>query len=81
MSDALTRLAALPVAAPDAARGERTRQRCRARLARQATRAATPARAPARRGRMPIWQPLVVVLGVGYMAEVIREALRVYGLL
>jgi len=79
MSDPLTRLADLPSAEPDPARAERIRARCRARLARQAPRAPAPRRAPGG-AAIPLWQPLIVVLGVGYMAEVILEALRVYGL-
>jgi hypothetical protein len=79
MSDPLTRLADLATAAPDPVRAERTRGRCRARLARQGPGASAP-RPGATGISVPIWQPLVVVLGVGYMAEVIREALRVYGL-
>jgi hypothetical protein len=80
MSEPLIRLLAeLPPAEPDPARGERIRMICRARLARQARRQST-LRAPVRRGRaVPIWQPLLAVLGVVYLTEVIVQALRVYG--
>ncbi len=81
MSEPLTRLADLPSAEPDPARTERVRMRCRTRLGQQVPRAS------ATRGVGPggvagrIWQPAVVVLGVGYMTEVVIQALRVYGLL
>jgi hypothetical protein len=77
MSDPLTRLAELPSAEPDSARAERIRVRCRTRLGQQAP------RAPASRARggvaARVWQTLIVVLGVGYMTEVVVQALRVYG--
>jgi hypothetical protein len=52
--------------------------RCRAQLERQA-RAAS--HAPARSSwTVPIWQPVILVLGVVYLTEVLVQALRVYGL-
>jgi len=79
MSDPLTRLAELPSAEPDSARAERIRVRCRTRLGQRAP------RAPASRARggvaVRVWQTVIVVLGVGYMTEVVVQALRVYGLL
>jgi anti-sigma-K factor RskA len=80
MFDPLTRLADLPSTDLDPARAERIRSRCHARLARQRTRT-TPARdRVAERGRVRAWQPAIVVLAVGYFAEVIVQALRVYNL-
>jgi hypothetical protein len=81
MSEPLTQLAELPSAEPDSARAERIRVRCRTRLGRQAPRASAWRGAAHQGGTVPIWQPLIVVLGVGYMAEVVIQALRVYGLL
>jgi hypothetical protein len=71
MSEPLIRLLAeLPAAEPDPARAERIRVRCRARLVRQALRPSA-LRGPAPRGRTAqLWQPLVVVLGAAYLAEV-----------
>ena len=81
MSEPLIRaLADLPPAEPNPARGERIRLRCRARLARPAPRASAVRAAIARAGTVPIWQPLVTVLGIAYLAEVIVQALNVYGL-
>jgi hypothetical protein len=80
MSDPLTRLLAeLPLTQPDAARAERTRMGCRAVLARQASRAAAWRGPSSRRKTMQVWELLVAVLGVAYLAEVIVQALRVYG--
>jgi hypothetical protein len=81
MSEPLTRLADLPSAEPDSARAERIRVRCRTRLGRQAQRASASRGAASGGGTVPIWQPLMVILGVGYMTEVVIQALRVYGLL
>jgi hypothetical protein len=81
MSESLIRLLAeLPPAEPDPARAERIRMESRARLARQAP-PESILRAPALRGKtVPLWQPLLAVLGVAYLSEVIVQALRVYGL-
>ncbi|MGE0359883.1 MAG: hypothetical protein AB7H93_06470 [Vicinamibacterales bacterium] len=76
MSDPLIRLSALPSAAPNPARAERVRTRCRTRLMRQAPRPA-PERS---RHVVRVWQPVIVLLAIGYVAEVVVEALRVYGL-
>ncbi len=77
MSEPLIRLLAeLPSAEPDPARAERIRIECRTRLRQQAPRAS------ALRSAGPpvqVWQPLIVVLGVAYLAEVVVQALRVYG--
>ncbi len=81
MSEPLTRLAALPPAKLDAARAERIRVHCRTRLARQTPRVSDRPGVRPRGGRAPIWQPVVLVLAVGYMTEAIIQALRVYGLL
>lgn len=79
MSDPLIRLLAeLPPAEPDPARAERIRMGCRARLARQVPRASA-VRPPAPRGRMQVWQPLIILLAVAYLTEVIVQALNVYG--
>jgi hypothetical protein len=80
MSEPLIRLLAeLPPAEPDPAWAERIRLGCRARLARQTPRESI-VRAPAPRGRtVPVWQPLLAVLGAAYLTEVIVQALRVYG--
>jgi hypothetical protein len=78
MSDPLTRLAELPSAEPDSARAERIRLRCRTRLGQQAPRA--PASRAWGGAAVRVWQTLIVVLGAGYMTEVIVQALRVYGL-
>lgn len=79
MSESLMRLLAeLPPAELDPTRSGHIRTACRARLARQAARASA-VRAPGPRGsRVPVWQPLMVVLGVAYLAEVIVQALGVY---
>jgi hypothetical protein len=70
-------LAGLPSAELDPVRDERIRMRCRARLAR--TRASV-SRAPGSRAKTtPLWQPLIAVLGVAYLAEVIVLALRAAG--
>jgi hypothetical protein len=71
-------LAELPSAEPDLAGTERIRLRCRAQLARHAS-AARRRSAPHDRP-VYVWQPLIAVLGIAYLAEVIVQALRVYGL-
>ncbi len=81
MSEPLTRLSELPSAAPDPVRAERVRVRCRARLAGQAARPPASRRAVPGNKTVRVWQPLVVALGVGYLTEVVIQALRVYGLL
>jgi hypothetical protein len=79
MSDGLTRLlAGLPSAEPSLARTERIRRRCRARLGRQAS--ATSRATPRRSGTVPVWQPLILILGAVYLAEVLVQAVRVYRL-
>jgi hypothetical protein len=80
MSEPMIRLLAdLPRADPDPARAERTRIRCRTRLA-GLPRAST-SRAPGPRGRKAqLWQPLIAVLGVAYLAAAIVQALRAYGI-
>ncbi|MGD9902242.1 MAG: hypothetical protein AB7U83_02135 [Vicinamibacterales bacterium] len=79
MSDPMMHLAVLPTAAPDAARAERLRARCRAQLERRAQRPRPP-RPPGARLATRIWQPLAVLIGIGYLAEVVVLAVRVYGL-
>lgn len=69
----------LPGADPDPARAERTRLRCRARLA--ARPRASRSIAPGPRGKKALlWQPLIAVLGVAYLAEAFVQALRAYGI-
>ena len=81
MSEPLIRLLAeLPRAEPDPARVERIRMRCRAQLVRQARRASPPRVTTRREKTLPVWQPLIAVLGIAYLTEVIVQALRVYGL-
>jgi hypothetical protein len=77
MPDALSRLADLPSTTPDPQRAARVTARCRARLARQAARARSR-RSPGRRP-VAMWQPLLLVLGAGYMAAVVVQTLNVYG--
>jgi hypothetical protein len=78
MSDSLIRrLGELPAAEPDITRTEHIRTRCHARLARQKRRSPV-APAPASDRRMaPVWQSAIAVLGLVYLAEVIRFALAV----
>ncbi len=81
MSEPMIRLLAqLPSAQPDSVRAERIRMRCRARLARQALPTSAPG-ARSRRGRAAelLWQPLIAILGVAYLADVILQAVRVFG--
>jgi hypothetical protein len=82
MSEPLMQLLAkLPPTEPDPARAERIRLRCRAQWARQARHAPAAQRARARDDRpVQVWQPLIAVLGIAYLAQVIVQALRVYGL-
>jgi hypothetical protein len=80
MSEPLIRvLAELPHVDPDPARAERIRMGCRARLARQAACDSILRDWGARTKAVPVWQPLLAVLGIAYLAEVILQALRVYG--
>jgi hypothetical protein len=73
-------LSELPSAEPDAARSEQIRVRCRTRLARQVP-GASASSAPAPGGRTAqLWQPLIAILGVAYLAEVVVQALRIYRL-
>jgi len=72
-------LADLPRADPDPARAERTRIRCRTRLAGQPRASTSSAPGPPGR-KAQLWQPLVAVLGVAYLAEAIVQALRAYGI-
>lgn len=76
MSDpVMDRLAALPEAAPDAARAARTRAQCRACLRAHAVRAvaSTEPRADG------LWRPAITALGVLYMIEALMLALGAYG--
>ena len=69
----------LPGADPDPARAQRTRLRCRARLA--ARPRVSTSSAPSPRGKKGLlWQPLIAVLGVAYLAEALVQALRAYGI-
>jgi hypothetical protein len=78
MKDSLLRqLANLPAAEPDARRTERIRVRCHARLA-QRPRSVRPVRRP--RGLARVWRPLAAGLGGVYLTEVIRQVLRLYGI-
>lgn len=71
-------LAQLPEAGSDPVRAERTRRRCHARL--ELSSRVTAARGPRPRGRRTqLWQPLVAVMAVAYVAEAIVQALHVYG--
>jgi hypothetical protein len=76
MTDPTSRLLAdLPPAEPHHARSERVRSRCHAVLAAHRSRAVT------RRTARRLWEPLVAGLGGMYVAGVMLEALRVYGVL
>jgi hypothetical protein len=73
-------LAELPPAEPNPG-AERIRLRCRAQLARHARHASATRRRSAPHDRpVHVWQPLIAVLGIAYLAEVIVQAIRVYGL-
>lgn len=81
MSEPLIRLLSeLPAAEPDPAEAERIRMRCRAQLARQAPRSSASRRTPAPYVTVKVWQPIIALLGIAYLAEVIVQALRVYTL-
>ena len=78
MSDPLMDLLArLPSTELDRARAEAIRARCHARLARTS---APVLRAPGSQMKtIQVWQPLIAVLGMAYLAEVIVQAVRVSG--
>jgi hypothetical protein len=73
-------LSELPVAEPGALRGESIRRRCHAQLARQAHRVRITGTPPASEKLIPVWQSLLAVVGLVYLAQVIRFALTIYGL-
>jgi hypothetical protein len=78
MTDPLLRmLADLPSADPDPLRGARVRARCRSQLERRQR----SSREPSHSGAARLWQPIIAGLSGIYLVEVIREALRVYGIL
>ncbi len=80
MSEPLMRLVAdLRPADPDPARAERTRIRCRTRLAGW-PRASTSSAPSPRARKAQLWQPVIAVLGVAYLAAAIVQALRAYGI-
>ncbi len=81
MSEPLTQLADLPSAVLDPAKAERLRKRCRAQLERQTPRVSDLRGAGSGGTRARVWQPLILMIAVGYMTEAIVLALRVYGLL
>jgi hypothetical protein len=66
-------LAELRSAELDAGRDVRIRNRCRAQIAR--TRTSVSRRESQTKGTH-VWEPLIAVLGVAYLAEVIVQALR-----
>jgi hypothetical protein len=81
MSDSLIRrLAELPAAEPDITRAEHIRKRCHARLARHKRRTLMSSMPAGERMAPVVWQSGIAVLGLVYLAEVIRFALDVYGL-
>jgi len=76
MSEPLMRvLAELPPAEPDAVSAEGIRLRCRAELVQRASRAAA-APTPGMHDRINVWQPVIAVLGIAYLAEAVIQALR-----
>ncbi len=80
MSEPLTRLLTeLPMAEPDATRAERTRMKCREVLAREAARASASRDHASLSRSVQVWQLLMAVLGVAYLAEFIVQAFGVYG--
>jgi hypothetical protein len=74
------RLSELPIAEPGAARSELIKRRCHARLARHAHRTAITGRPLGGERLTPVWQSLLAVVGLVYLAQVIRFALSIYGL-
>jgi hypothetical protein len=78
MPQPLSTLAELQCAEPDLGRSQRIRERCHMRLTQQAARAPGSHTVGAGDGTGRLWQPAMVVLGVGYLTEVIIQALRVY---
>ncbi len=80
MSESLIRrLGELPAAEPDIARTEHIRKRCHAHLARHKRRSLLST-TPTGERIAPVWQSAIAVLALGYLTEVIRFALDVYGL-
>jgi hypothetical protein len=80
LDDRLVRqLAALQPAAPDAARSARTRLRCRAVLARQRAES-TPRSVAVAAGWQRIESALVTAGCVGYLTDLVRRALTLYGM-
>lgn len=76
MSDPLIeRLAALPLAEPEAARAERTRVVCRARLAARRPGACAPSEHRVGPG---LWRPAILVIGALYVVEAMAMALAIY---
>jgi hypothetical protein len=76
MTDPLFRmLANLPEAEPDRARAARVRTRCHAALARH-----RPSRSPRPNGALRFSEALLAGLGSVYLAETIRQVLRLYGM-
>jgi len=73
-------LARLATAAPEPLRAARVKARCQTRLAARWAPRPAPPRPVAGLAVVRVWQPLVVLLGIGYLAEVVVEALRIYGL-
>ena len=68
----LSMIANLPTATSDRRLADRIRLRCHAALARQQSRPT--------RSRTRLWDPALAGLGVAYLTEAIRLALRLYGL-
>ncbi|MGE0816932.1 MAG: hypothetical protein AB7O28_02765 [Vicinamibacterales bacterium] len=71
-------LSALPCARVDPARSARIRQRCHDALARQTAHAGVRRRAWPFAALGRAWRPAMALLGVAYLAEVIRVALAAY---
>lgn len=77
MSDPLLRmLASLPQAEPDRGRAARVHARCHTALAQS-----RPHRFPRPDGALRFSEAVVAGLGSGYLAETIRQLLRMYGVL
>lgn len=74
------RLSELPIAEPGAARSELIRKRCQAQLARHAHRTQIRSTPTARERMTSVWQSLLAVIGLVYLAQVIRFALDIFGL-
>ena len=69
----------LPSAEPDPARSERTRVLCRAKFAAR-TREAVPDAHRRRPNQTQVWQPVLAVVAIAYVAEALVQALRTFGL-